>query len=73
MIESDKPVFAQCVKQLSVLHRTVVSDALLKAYWEALVEMPIEDFNRAYKHLIKHGQWFPKPAEFWAARRQGWM
>ena len=41
-----------------------ISDTLFEVYWEALKDLPFEDFNRAANMLIRTSKFFPKPVEF---------
>lgn len=64
--------FGTRITELGVIHRQSVTPVTIRAYWDVLEEMDFDDFERAVRILKKTGQWFPKPAEFFAASRKGW-
>ena len=73
MTDDDKPHFGHCLTHFGVVHQKPVSKDMLRAYWADLKEMSRMEFDTAVAHLKRVAQWMPKPAEFWASRRAGWM
>lgn len=73
MVDLDKPFFTSELAHFGTVNRITVSRDLKIAYWEDLRAMSLSDFKHACKHLRHATKWFPKPSEFWAARRVGWM
>lgn len=74
MVEADKAKFAEWLTKFTVIHRAPApSHALLRAYWDDLHEMRLDEFERSSKHLVRTSKWFPKPADFWTASKAGWQ
>lgn len=69
----DKDFFSTELEHFGTVNRITVSPAMKRAYWEDLQAMSLDDFKRVCKHLRRTTKWMPKPSEFWAARRVGWM
>lgn len=72
MVDLDKPYFSSELQHFAVVNRITVSNEMRLAYWEDLSPMSITDFKQASARLRRTAKWFPKPSEFWSARRLGW-
>ena len=55
--------FAALIEQLGVVYQTEITDLLLRAYYEALKDVPLDDLERAVAAHIALQRWFPKPSE----------
>lgn len=74
MNDQDKSNFVTQLEHFCVVHKQgKLTDALRNEYWGILKDLSRSEFDTAVAYLKKHSQWFPKPAAFFAARRQGWM
>jgi hypothetical protein len=73
MDESDKKYVGEQIRQLCGVHRVKPDTDLQAGYWVALKDMTRAQFDAALAHVQKHALWMPKPAEFRAALRRGWM
>lgn len=73
MDDTDKDRFATLITDLAHIQRINVSKATMVSYFDTLKEMPLAEFERAAAYLKKHSPWFPKPCEFFAAARKGWL
>ena len=63
MNESDKEQFTIMVSALAEAHRREASKALLMAYWFALRDLPLGDFERAVQTSLCRSKFMPSPAE----------
>lgn len=66
--------FQQFKKIMAGLGRVFGADTdgvLLDAYWIALNDWPLADFEKAAGHLLANNQFMPKPADFTALRKAG--
>jgi hypothetical protein len=73
MEEADRKHVGEVLRELSAVHRVTYNALVEKAYWAALKDMSIADFDHAAAHLRKYSEWMPKPAHFWAEAKKGWM
>lgn len=64
MKPNDRRQFDMTIVALAELHGKELSKPLLNMYWEALKDIPFEDFNRAANLIVRTGKFFPKPADF---------
>lgn len=62
-MSNEKLRFAALIEQLGVVYQTEITDLLLRAYYEALKDVPIDDLERAVAAHIALQRWFPKPSE----------
>lgn len=69
----DKQFFSTELQHFGTVNRITVNATMTRAYWEDLRAMSLADFKNASAHLRRTAKWMPKPSEFWAARRVGWM
>lgn len=53
------------------LYAKELSKPLLDAYWVALRDWDLKDFEAACGHLMAHSTFMPRPAEFTALRKAG--
>lgn len=72
MVDLDKAEFGMQLTHFGLVHKTNVTPALVRAYWDDLSRMTRLDFDRACAELRRSNQWFPKPSEFFKAARKGW-
>lgn len=64
MQSSDYPEFEATIRQLEkVFGKKSLDDDTIKAYWNALRDLHIEQLKRRSDEHIKRGKFFPKPAE----------
>lgn len=72
MVEDDKPYFSSVLQHFGTVTRFTVTTEVKRAWWDDLKSMPLHDFKAAEQNLRRNVKWFPKPSEYWAARRIGW-
>lgn len=63
MSKEHKLRFAAIIEQLGVVYQADITDLLLRAYWLALEDVPIDDLERSAAAHIALQKWFPKPCE----------
>lgn len=63
MTEADGPVFARGLCLLAETFNEPVSDLRSEAYWSALSDLSLEEFNQAVRAAIGSSPFFPRPAE----------
>ena len=63
MSKETKLRFAATIEQLGVIYQTEITDLLLRAYWQALQDVPIDDLEREAASHITLSKFFPKPCE----------
>ena len=63
MSKETKLRFAATIEQLGVIYQTEITDLLLRAYWLALEDVPIDDLEREAASHITLSKFFPKPCE----------
>jgi hypothetical protein len=73
MIAADQQQFGETLRTLCAVHRIQYTSDMFKGYWESLKDMDRAQFFAAVKYLQQNAKWMPKPAEFWAHSRRGWM
>lgn len=73
MNESDEKHVGECLRQLCATHRVKYTSDLWKGYWAGLRTMKRMDFDAALQYLQEHALWLPKPAEFRAVAKRGWI
>jgi hypothetical protein len=73
MEESDQNHVGAALRELCAVHRVKYGSDMFKGYWAALRDLSKSDFDSALADLQKHAMWMPKPAEFRAALRKGWL
>jgi hypothetical protein len=49
---------------MAEIYQRELSKLLQDAYWLAMRDWSIEDFEAAASHLMQNSKWFPKPSEF---------
>ena len=62
--KTDYQNFLKLLTALGELFDKKLSDTLYELYWEALKDLPFEDFSRAANILGRSSKFFPKPVEF---------
>ena len=73
MLVEDFQRFRAVIAGMGKLYEREVDTALLDAYWIALRDWPLEDFERAAGHLMRTSEFMPRPAAFTALRKAGGM
>jgi len=63
LIASEKPVFRTLLEDMARPYRDDMSKPLLRVYWRALEDCPLEDVQRAVHQLERTSKWLPKPAD----------
>lgn len=71
MQPNDFQRFHAVMTGIAELHQRELSDFLLDAYWLALREWNLEDFESAAAHLMNTLKWMPKPSDFTELRKAG--
>ncbi len=71
MQQADFARFRAVMAGMSELYQRDVSPALLDAYWLALREWSLADFEAGAVHLMVTSQFMPRPADFNALRKAG--
>lgn len=71
MQASDFPRFRAVLAGMGELYGRDLSPALADAYWLALRDWSLPDFEQAAGHLMATAQFFPRPADFTALRKAG--
>jgi len=73
MDESDKKHVGLALRELCAVHRVKYGSDMFNGYWVGLRDLSRQEFDRAVSDLQKHAVWMPKPSEFRAALRKGWL
>lgn len=73
MQESDRTHVGEVIRELSAVHRVKFDAIFAKAYWVALQDMSLADFDAAAEKLRKCSRFMPKPSEFYDAARIQWL
>jgi hypothetical protein len=73
MNDNDQRRFGEALRELAAVHRIKYSPDMFRGYWAALKDITLEDFEVALADLQKYSPWMPKPSEFRAALRKGWL
>ena len=63
MTATDRPRFATCLARLAAVFNHEVSTPVAAAYFDALVDVPIEAVEHAAGAYARAGKFFPKPVE----------
>jgi hypothetical protein len=63
MYQVDFDPFRALMEELCAAHDRPLTDARVKVFWEALVDVPFPQVRAAIKGHIKKGGKFPQPAE----------
>lgn len=71
MHPSDFQRFSAVMTGMAELYQRELSTFLLDAYWLALRDWTLADFEDAAAHLMKNSKWLPKPSEFTDLRKAG--
>lgn len=71
MQPNDFTRFHAVMTGLAELHQRELSQFLLDAYWLAMRDWSIADFESAASHLMQTMTWMPKPSDFTALKRAG--
>lgn len=71
MQTTDFERFRNVIVGMAKMYEREVDGVLLDAYWLALREWPLEDFEAAAGHLMRESKFMPRPADFTALRRAG--
>lgn len=69
MQQADAPRFNAIMNGLSKLYEREADRALLDAYWAALADWSIEEFQAGAVRLMRTSTFMPRPADFNALRR----
>lgn len=56
--------FNAVMNGMAKLYEREIDQPLLDAYWLALRDWPLEQFEQAAGHLMAHNKFMPRPAEF---------
>lgn len=73
MEECDEVHVGAALRELCAVHRVKYSSDMFKGYWAGLKSLTKAEFDAALDDLQENAMWMPKPAEFRAALRKGWM
>lgn len=71
MQSTDFERFHALLLGMGELYGKDISTPLLDAYWVALRNWDLADFEAACGHLMEHATFMPRPAEFTALRKAG--
>lgn len=71
MQANDFPRFKSIITGMSVLYRCDLSKPLLDAYWLALTDWELPEFEAAAARLMKTEEFLPKPVAFNNLRKAG--
>lgn len=63
MTDRERPEFAKALAVLSQAHNESVNELRAEAYWLALNDIPLVDFQRACFRAMRELRFFPKPVE----------
>lgn len=64
MRDNEKREFFKNLTGMAELYDKKLSDALIGIYWEALKDIPFNEFLNAINRLVLTAKFFPKPVEF---------
>lgn len=73
MEECDEVHVGQALRQLCAVHRVKYGSDMFKGYWAGLKSLTKAEFDAALADLQENAMWMPKPAEFRAALKKGWL
>ncbi len=73
MDDSDKKYVGEALRQLAAVHRVKYASDMFAGYWAGLKDLTLEQFNAALLDIQKNAMWMPKPSEFRASLRKGWL
>ncbi len=62
-METPKALFAKAMFVLGETYNEPVSETRVRAYWDALVDLPLSHVIPALKQAIRAFKFFPKPSE----------
>jgi len=71
MQASDFKRFNAVMTGMAEMFNRETSDALFDAYWLALRDWSLQDFERAAGHLLQHAKFMPRPVDFTELRKAG--
>lgn len=71
MQQADFTRFRAVMTGMGELYQRELSGPLLDAYWLALRDWPLAEFEAAAAHLMATATFMPRPAEFNALRKAG--
>jgi hypothetical protein len=71
MQPSDFERFQAVMTGMAEMHQRELSNFLLDAYWLAMRDWSLQDFEAAASHLMQTLKWMPKPSDFTELRRAG--
>ena len=69
MQRSDFPRFRELMAGMAKLYERELDAPVLDAYWLALADWSLEEFERAAAHLMATSAFMPRPAHFTALRK----
>lgn len=69
MQQSDFPKFQAVMAGMAELYQRDLSQPLMDAYWLALRDWSLEEFQQAAGHLMANNTFMPRPADFNALRK----
>lgn len=69
MQASDRNRFFAVMNGMAKVYERSIDDVLLDAYWLALKDWPLEDFEKAAGELMRTSEFMPRPAAFNALRK----
>lgn len=64
MLQADFERFRNVLAGMAELFKTELSTVLLDAYWLALREWPLDEFEQAAGHLMGSEEFMPRPVKF---------
>ena len=73
MVAADEQFVGETLRSMAAVHRVQYTNEMYRGYWAALKDLSRAQFAAAAEHLLKNAMWMPKPAEFRAFTRRGWM
>lgn len=68
MLQADFPRFREILAGMAEVYQRELSGPLADAYWLALQDWTLPDFEAAARNLLTTSQFFPRPADFAAIR-----
>jgi hypothetical protein len=71
MQQSDFQRFKAVMAGMGKLYEREVDGPMLDAYWLALGNWSLKEFEEAAAHLLQTSAWMPKPSHFTALRKAG--
>jgi hypothetical protein len=63
--------FNELISGMGRIYGTVIDRVFLDAYWVALADWELEDFEQACGHLMRTSKFMPRPADFTELRKAG--